>query len=70
MQYTLQRCPQDRWEVARAKPQPDIAPYVIDYSGYVELSRSILHDREVATAIVPFIVNFGADFHIELGHNP
>lgn len=70
MQYTLLRCPQGRWEIARARPGPDVAPWVIDYSGYEELAGWMLRDREVATAIVPFIVNFGANFHIALGRAP
>ena len=70
MRYTLLRCPQGRWEIARARPGSDIAPFVSDYSGYAEHSSWMLHCREVATAIVPFIVSFGADFQIDLGQDP
>jgi AraC-like DNA-binding protein len=50
------------WELAKRSPAPDLVGAVIGYSGYRETRPLALERREVATTIIPLIVNFGAPF--------
>jgi AraC-like DNA-binding protein len=50
------------WELVRAAPAPDLAGAVVGYSGYREMRPLALDRREVATTIIPLIINFGAPF--------
>jgi AraC-like DNA-binding protein len=65
--YRLERCPQGRWELAQMRPQLDLAGDVLRYSGYVEHGGWAIDNREVASPIVPLIINFGDPFRIRMG---
>ena len=65
--YRLKRCPRGRWELVQMRPQPDLAGAVVRYSGYVEHAGWSIDNREVASPIVPLIVNFGDPFRIRMG---
>jgi AraC-like DNA-binding protein len=64
--YRLERCPQGRWELARMRPR-DLAGDVVRYAGYVEHGGWSIDNREVASPLVPLIINFGAPFRIGMG---
>jgi AraC-like DNA-binding protein len=55
------------WELARAFPDAALRPEVIDYAGYCESASQPIWRREVPSAIVPVIINFGAPFRIRHG---
>ena len=65
MRITIDRCPDDRFELAQARPAPDLAA-VVRYAGYVERTAWTLQQREVAAPVVPLIVNLGAPFRVRL----
>jgi AraC-like DNA-binding protein len=65
--YRLERCPQGRWELAQMRPQADLAGDVVRYSGYLEHGGWSIDNREVASPIVPLIINFGDPFRIQMG---
>ena len=52
------------WELARRRPDPGLGPQVIAYTGYVETQGPVVRRREVASTVVPVIVNFGPDFRL------
>jgi hypothetical protein len=52
------------WELARRRPDPGLGPQVIAYTGYVETRGPVIRRREVASTVVPVIVNFGPDFRL------
>jgi AraC-like DNA-binding protein len=52
------------WELARRRPDPRLGPQVIAYTGYVETQGPVVRRREVASTVVPVIVNFGPDFRL------
>jgi AraC-like DNA-binding protein len=56
------------WELARRMPAPDLAGAVLGYSGYRETRPLALERREVATTIIPLIVNFSAPFALTLAN--
>jgi AraC-like DNA-binding protein len=66
MQITVDRCPAGRYELAQARPAADLADAVVRYAGYVEHAAFPLRQREVATTIVPLIINLGAPFRVRL----
>jgi hypothetical protein len=57
--YRLERCPQGRWELAQMRPQADLLGDVVRYAGYLEHGGWSINNREVASPIVPLIINFG-----------
>ena len=65
--YRLDRCPQGRWELAQMDPPNDLAGDVVRYAGYVEHGGWAIDNREVASPIVPLIINFGDPFRIRMG---
>lgn len=65
--YRLERCPQGRWELAQMRPQADLVGDVVRYSGYLEHGGWSIDNREVASPIVPLIINFGDPFRIQMG---
>jgi AraC-like DNA-binding protein len=65
--HRLDRCPQERWELAQMRPQADLVGDVVRYSGYLERSGWSIDNREVASPIVPLIINFGDPFRIRMG---
>jgi AraC-like DNA-binding protein len=67
--YRLERCPQGRWELAQMRPQADLAGDVVRYAGYVEHGGWSIDNREVASPIVPLIINLGDPFRIRMGAN-
>jgi AraC-like DNA-binding protein len=67
MRITLDRCPAGRFELAQARPAGDLAGAVVRYAGYVERAGWSLRQREVATTIVPLIINLGPAFRVRLG---
>jgi AraC-like DNA-binding protein len=64
--YRLERCPQRHWELAQIRP-PDLASDVVRYSGYREHGGWSIDNREVASPIVPLIINLGDPFRIRMG---
>ena len=60
VRITIDRCPEGRFELAQARPAADLAGAVVRYAGYVERTAWSLRQREVATTIVPLIINLGA----------
>jgi AraC-like DNA-binding protein len=67
MRITIDRCPAGRFELAQARPGADLAGAVVRYAGYVERAAWALEQREVATPVVPLIINLGAPFRVRLG---
>ena len=67
MQHRLERCVGQRWELAQAEPETDLAGDVVRYAGYREQSGWSIDQREVAAAIVPLIIGFGDPFRVRLG---
>jgi AraC-like DNA-binding protein len=67
MRATIDRCPEGRFELARAFPASDLADAVVRYAGYREGAVWSLRQREVATTIVPLIINLGPAFRVRLG---
>jgi AraC-like DNA-binding protein len=65
--YSLERCPQGHWELAQMRPQADLAGDVVRYSGYRECGGWSIDNREVASPIVPLIINLGDPFRIRMG---
>jgi AraC-like DNA-binding protein len=65
--YRLERCPQGRWELAQMRPQADLAGDVVRYAGYLEHGGWSIDNREVASPIVPLIINLGDPFRIRMG---
>lgn len=65
--YRLDRCPQGRWELAQMDPPNDLAGDVVRYAGYVEHGGWAIDNREVASPIVPLIINFGDPFRVRMG---
>jgi AraC-like DNA-binding protein len=65
--YRLERCPQGGWELAQMRPQADLAGDVVRYAGYLEHTGWSIDNREVASPIVPLIINFGDPFRIRMG---
>jgi AraC-like DNA-binding protein len=65
--YRLERCPRGHWELAQMRPQADLAGSVVRYSGYLEHGGWSIDNREVASPIVPLIINFGDPFRIRMG---
>jgi AraC-like DNA-binding protein len=65
--YRLDRCPQGRWELAQMDPPEDLASDVVRYAGYIEHAGWTIDNREVASPIVPLIINFGDPFRIRMG---
>ena len=55
------------WRMERAIPDPALAGLVLRYAGYDETGGRPIVRREVATPIVPVIINFGPDFTISDG---
>lgn len=56
------------WESASAKPHPSLRSAVIgDYLGWTEQSDMVLRRREVASTIVPLIINFGPSYRLFSG---
>jgi AraC-like DNA-binding protein len=49
-----------RWEMVRTAPHPSLRAYVREYVGWFEHFAAPLCRREVPTAFVPVIINFGA----------
>jgi AraC-like DNA-binding protein len=66
--YSLERCPQGHWELAQMLP-PDLSGDVVRYSGYREHGGWSIDNREVASPIVPLIINLGDPFRIRMGAN-
>jgi AraC-like DNA-binding protein len=64
--YRLERCPQGHWELAQMRP-PDLAGEVVRYAGYLEHGGWSIDNREVASPVVPLIINFGDPFRIRMG---
>jgi AraC-like DNA-binding protein len=67
--YRLERCPQGRWELAQMRPQADLLGDVVRYAGYLEHGGWSIDNREVASPIVPLIINLGDPFRIRMGAN-
>lgn len=67
--YHVQRCPHGRWELAQMRPRADLAGDVVRYAGYLEHGGWSIDNREVASPIVPLIINFGDPFRIRMGAN-
>jgi AraC-like DNA-binding protein len=65
--YRLDRCPQGRWELAQMRPQADLARDVARYAGYLEHGGWSIDNREVASPVVPLIINFGDPFRVRMG---
>ena len=65
--YRLESCPHGRWELALMRPQADLAGSVVRYSGYLEHPGWSIENREVASPIVPLIINLGDPFRIRMG---
>ncbi len=66
MRITIDRDPEGRFELAQARPAADLADAVVRYAGYRESTAWSLRQREVATTIVPLIINLGPAFSIRL----
>lgn len=64
---TMLRCPAGRWELARGAPNAALGGDVLEYRGYLETERLEGVWREVATSVVPLIVNLGSAFRVGLG---
>jgi AraC-like DNA-binding protein len=47
-----------RWEIARRRPAPELAPYVQELQGYVEHAGTVVRRREFAGALVVVILEF------------
>ncbi len=56
------------WEMVTARPAPDLLGAVTGYAGYRETRPLALTRREVATTVVPLIVNFGAPFAMTMAN--
>jgi AraC-like DNA-binding protein len=67
--YRLERCPQGRWELAQMRPPADLAGDVVRYAGYLEHGGWSIDNREVASPIVPLIINLGDPFRVRMGAN-
>jgi len=52
------------WELARRRPDPGLGTQVIAYTGYVETQGPVIRRREVASTVVPVILNFGPEFRL------
>ena len=65
--YRLERCPQGRWELALMRPQADLAGDVARYAGYREHGGWSIDNREVASPVVPLIINLGDPFRVRMG---
>jgi AraC-like DNA-binding protein len=57
----------DVGELAQMRPQADLAGDVVRYAGYLEHRGWSIDEREVASPIVPLILNFGEPFRIRMG---
>jgi AraC-like DNA-binding protein len=55
------------WDMARALPHAALQPGVVEYAGYRESASKSIWRREVPSAIIPLIINFGAPFHLRDG---
>lgn len=56
------------WDIASAPPHPALRTAVVgDYIGWTEQSDVVLRRREVASTIVPLIINFGAPYRLYSG---
>jgi AraC-like DNA-binding protein len=51
------------------RPQADLAGDVVRYAGYLEHGGWSIDNREVASPIVPLIINLGDAFRIRMGAN-
>ncbi|SLN18039.1 AraC family transcriptional regulator [Oceanibacterium hippocampi] len=71
LQATVERCPEGRWEMARAQPSAELGQLVVGYAGYAEATDLRIWRREVATLTVPLIISFGSAFSIRgMGGDP
>lgn len=52
------------WELARGRPDPRLGTQVIAYTGYLETRGPVVRRREVATTVIPVIINFGPAFRL------
>jgi AraC-like DNA-binding protein len=52
------------WELARGQLDLRLRPHVIGYTGYREFRGPVVRRREVATTVVPVIINFGPAFRL------
>lgn len=56
------------WEIASATPHVSLRAAVVgDYIGWTERSDVVLRRREVASTMVPLIINFGAPYRLFSG---
>lgn len=53
-----------RWELARCRPHPALAPFVVEYEGYFEPTGKPMRRREMPNGNVVLIINFGSGWLI------
>lgn len=68
LEQQLRSAPDGRWELRHVPPAPDLAGLVLGYQGYAEHGGPVLSQREVATTVIPVIVNFGPRFRVSPAH--
>ena len=61
---TRQVAGRDSWELARARPNEALRPFVREYVGWTEQLSQPLRRTESPTDEVPLIINFGAPFRL------
>ena len=70
IEFTTHSSALGRWESAQGPAHPSLAPYVTEYYGGTEETRTPLCRRELPANIAPIIINFGAPFRFYDPDNP
>jgi AraC-like DNA-binding protein len=64
LEQQVRRAHDGRWESRRVTPAADLRGLVLAYQGFVECSGPVMCQREVATTVIPVIVNLGPPFRV------